>query len=326
MTVKEKVLSCLENNRDRYLSGEEMAEMFGVTRASVWKAVKKLREEGCSIEAVSNRGYRLEDPGDRLTAAGIAASLNYADPSLLHVYGEIDSTNTRLRLMAMEGAPHGTIAVADMQTAGRGRLGRKFVSPSGSGIYLSILIRPDTDMAGAVSVTSATAVAVCEAVREQTGKDAGIKWVNDIYIGPHKICGILTEAQASVETGGLDSVVIGIGINFRSNPSAFPEDLLERVGWIYEEEESGISRNALAAAVIDRTLHYVDHLQDKLFIEPYKNYSVVIGRDIVCTRGKEQFEARAMGIDDEGGLIVETAEGTRTLSSGEISVRWKKSE
>lgn len=326
MTVKEKVLSCLEQNRDRYLSGEEMAEMFGVTRASVWKAVTKLREEGFEIEAVSNRGYRLTASSDRLTEAGIGASLNYADPSLLHVYGEIDSTNTRLRMMAMEGAPHGTMVVADMQSAGRGRLGRKFVSPSGSGIYLSILIRPETDMSGVVPVTSAVAVAVCEAVREQTGKDAGIKWVNDIYIGSHKICGILTEAQASVETGGLDSVVIGIGVNFRANPSAFPEDLLERVGWIYEEGESGISRNALTAAIIDRTLYYAEHLQDKLFVEPYRNYSVVIGREIVCTRGSEQFEGKAVGIDDQGGLIVETAEGTRVLSSGEISVRWKKQD
>ena len=323
MTVKEKVLSCLEKNRDRYLSGEEMAEKLGVTRASVWKAVNNLREEGFRIEAVTNRGYRLTEGKDLLTAAGIGAYLNYGDPGKLYVYRETDSTNTRLRLMALEGAPHGTIAVADRQTAGRGRLGRSFVSPPGSGIYLSLLIRPETDLAGALSVTSAAAVAVCEAVRELTGKEAGIKWVNDVYIGNKKICGILTEAETSVEAGGLDSIVIGIGINFRSDPEAFPEDVLGRVGWIYEKEEKSVARNELAAAVIDRTLYYADHLQEREFIEPYKEYSIILGKEIICTRGKERFEAIALDIDNNGALIVDTAEGRRVLSSGEITVRWK---
>lgn len=323
MTVKEEVLSCLEKNRDRYLSGEEMAESLGVTRASVWKAVQNLREEGYRIKAVTNRGYRLTDRKDVLTAAGIAAALQYGDPEKLHVYGETDSTNTRLRLMAHEGAPHGTIAVADRQTAGRGRMGRSFISPPGSGIYLSILIRPDTDLAGALPVTGAAAVAVCEAIRELTGKEAGIKWVNDIYLGTKKICGILTEAETSFETGGLDSVVIGIGVNFRSDPGSFPEDVIGRIGWIYEEEEKSVSRNEMAAAIIDRTLYYTDHLQERNYIEPYKEYSVIIGRDIVCTRGNERFEAKALGIDDNGGLIVDTEEGRRVLSSGEITVRWK---
>ena len=324
MTVKEKVLSWLEKNRGRYCSGEEIAESLGVTRASVWKAVKTLREEGFMIESVTGKGYRITDKNDILTAAGITAALRYANPELLHVYDQIDSTNIRLTQMAREKAPHGTVVVANQQTAGRGRLGRKFASPPGSGIYLSVLIRPDTDLAGAVPVTSATAVAVCEAVRELTGKDAGIKWVNDIYIGDRKICGILTEAAADLESGGLASVVIGIGVNFRANPEAYPEEVMDRIGWIYGEEASEINRNELAAAIIDRTLYYAEHLSEKLFVEPYKEYSVVIGREIVCTRGSERFEARAVGIDDDGGLIVETAEGRKTLSSGEISVRWKK--
>jgi BirA family biotin operon repressor/biotin-[acetyl-CoA-carboxylase] ligase len=138
-----------------------------------------------------------------------------------------------------------------------------------------------------------------------------------------KICGILTEAETSVEAGGLDSIVIGIGINFRSDPEAFPEDVLGRVGWIYEKEEKSVARNELAAAVIDRTLYYADHLQEREFIEPYKEYSIILGKEIICTRGKERFEAIALDIDNNGALIVDTAEGRRVLSSGEITVRWK---
>ena len=135
---------------------------------------------------------------------------------------------------------------------------------------------------------------------------------------------ILTEAVTDIETGGLDSIVAGIGINYSYNPDAYPEDLHERIGWIYEDTKPAVSRNELAAAVIDRTLYYADHLSERAFIEPYKRYSIIIGRNIICTRGNEKFEARAVGIDDNGGLIVDTDTGRRTLSSGEISVRWKK--
>ncbi len=324
MNVKENVLKFLEEHKDEFVSGEEIAESIGVTRSSVWKAISSFRNEGYDIEAVTRRGYRLKSESNMLTSGGIGSLMKYADPSLLTVYQETDSTNTRIKAAALKGAPNGTAAVANEQSDGRGRLGRKFVSPPGSGIYLSILLRPDTDLEGAIPITTAASVAVCEAVRDLTGMDAGIKWVNDVYIGSKKICGILTEAVTDIETGGLDSIVAGIGINYSYNPDAYPEDLHERIGWIYEDTKPAVSRNELAAAVIDRTLYYADHLSERAFIEPYKRYSIIIGRNIICTRGNEKFEARAVGIDDNGGLIVDTDTGRRTLSSGEISVRWKK--
>lgn len=324
MAVKNDVYEYLEKNADGYVSGEQIAEALGVSRSAVWKAVESLRKEGCGIEAMTRRGYRLTSAPDRLTAEGIGKALKYGDPSKITVYQETDSTNTRLRLMAMDGAPHGTAVVADKQTEGRGRLGRKFISPSGSGIYFSILLRPDTDMTGAIPVTTAAAVAVCESIRELTGRDAGIKWVNDIYIGGKKICGILTEAQASVENGGLDSVIVGIGINFRARPEEYPEDVQARAGWIYRDDEEGVSRNVLAADIIDRVIYFADHLEDRAFIEPYRKYSIVTGRDIVCIKGNERFDARAVDIDENGGLIIDTADGRQTLSTGEISIRWKK--
>lgn len=322
MSVKEEVLKFLESHREVHVSGEDMAEALGVSRTAVWKAVNTLREDGHEIEAVNRLGYRLCSGSDVLSRAGIASHMQYADPALLTVYQETDSTNLRLKAMALEGAAHGTAVVADSQTAGRGRLGRSFVSPPGSGIYLSILLRLGRDIQAAIPVTTAAAVAVCEAVREMTGKDAGIKWVNDVYIGTRKICGILTEAATDFETGSLDYVVVGIGINFRTDPEAFPEELLERAGWIYGKDEAGISRNQLAAAIIDRTLKYADTLGARAFIKPYREHSVIIGRKIRCTRGNEAFEGTAVDIDDDGGLIVDTAEGRRVLNSGEISVRW----
>ncbi len=322
--VKNEVLKYLESRRDEYTSGEKMAEELQVSRSAVWKAVSALREEGYDVEAVSRKGYRLAEDSDVLSEASIGSCLHYADPSLITVLKTVDSTNIRLRSMALEGAPHGSVVLAETQTGGRGRLGRSFVSPPNSGIYMSVLLRPGADMEAAIPVTTAAAVAVCEAVRELTGKEAGIKWVNDVYIGRRKICGILTEAAADVETGSLDYVVVGIGINFRENPDAFEGEVRERAGWVYGKEEKGVRRSELAATVIDRMLQYADHMPERGFIDAYRKYSIIIGKERRCFRGKESFDAVALDIDRDGGLIVETEEGRKTLNTGEISVRWRE--
>lgn len=324
--IKDEVLRFLESHREAFISGEAMAEALQVSRTAVWKAVGALREDGYDIEAVNRKGYRLAEDSDVLSVASVGTCLQYADPARLTVLQVTDSTNLRVKALALEGAPHGTVVIADEQTRGRGRLGRSFVSPPGSGIYLSILLRPDRpgkDLGAAVPVTTAAAVAVCEAVRQLTGRDAGIKWVNDVYIGSRKVCGILTEAAADVETGSLDYAVVGIGINFRAAPEVFDEEVRERAGWIYEKDERGIRRSELAAAVIDRMLWYADHLEDRSFIDSYRRYSIIIGRKIRCFHGNEVFDAEALDIDQDGGLIINTAEGRRTLSTGEISVRWR---
>lgn len=323
MNLKQNVLKYLEENRKSYISGEQLAELFGVSRSAVWKAIKKLREEGYDIEATSNKGYRLSEKNDRISAVGIAQYLPNVPMENIIVFSEVDSTNNVAKEMALKGAAHGTVILAERQTAGRGRMGRSFESPAGTGIYLTIIMRPDTDMQKALLITTAAAVGVCRAIRRVTGVQAVIKWVNDVYIGEKKVCGILTEAVTDFESGSLESVVTGIGINFKTPNQAFSEEARARgICSIYEEETPSVTRNQLAAAIIQEVLSVCGNLDDKSFLSEYREWSIVIGKEILYSRGKEQRKARVLDIGDDGGLIVLTADGEQTvLSSGEISVR-----
>lgn len=242
----------------------------------------------------------------------------------IQVFESIGSTNTYLKELAPGGAAHGTVIAAESQTDGRGRLGRSFASPAGCGIYISVLLRIGSEFSAALSVTTAAAVAVCETIRDLTGREAGIKWVNDIYIGEKKICGILAEAVSDPKTGKLDSVVVGMGINFRADPDSYPDDVIDRIGWIYDKDDEAVSRNRLAAGIIAGLLKFAEDPYDRSYIDVYRKRSVIIGRNIRCFRGKEVFDAYAVDIDDKGGLIIESGGKRSVLSTGEISVRWRK--
>lgn len=323
MSLKDEVLGYLEGHREESVSGESLAEQFGVSRSAVWKAIKTLRDEGFNIDAGTNRGYRLAPGSDILTASGMGQYLLPELRDRLTVLGETDSTNNRARDLASAGAPSGTAVVADRQTSGKGRMGRAFASPSGSGIYLSIVADPEADMSRGILITTAAAVATARAVKNVTGIDVDIKWVNDLYKGTRKLCGILCEAVTDIQTGGIENVVIGIGINFRARRDAYPEDVLERIAFLYDEEEPGVTRNRLAAEIINQVWTLSKNLGDRGFIDEYRRRSNVIGRDINYIIGGKPHPARAVDIDDMGGLIIEEPDGTRrTLSSGEISIRW----
>ena len=190
MTTKETILACLTAAQGRAVSGAQMAAQAGVSRAAVWKAICALRDEGYEIDAVTRGGYTLRADGGRLTAAAIAAHLHTPGISLAALQ-TTDSTNTRLRVLAEDGAPEGTVVAAAGQTAGRGRSGKSFLSPAGTGIYLSILLRPALTMHDSLLITTAAAVAVARAVERVAGCTAQIKWVNDVYVNGKKVCGIL---------------------------------------------------------------------------------------------------------------------------------------
>lgn len=319
MTSKSKVLLALEGHRGEFLSGEAMAGELDISRAAVWKAVKELREEGCPIEAVTQKGYRIASDGDFLSAEGTERLLK--GDHKIHFYREVSSTNSTLRELALAGAPAGTVVLADHQAAGRGRLGRSFFSPPSCGIYLSILLRPSRPAAELTLLTAAAAVAICRAIETVVGVQAEIKWVNDLFYGGKKVCGILTEAVTGLESGTLEYVVIGAGINAVLPEGGFPKELEKIAGALSPKPVGGL-RNALAAEMIFQIETLAGELSEEKILPEYRSRSCVLGKEVQFVRNGETMTGRADQIADDGSLEVVLPDGSRLpLRAGEVSIR-----
>ena len=234
-------------------------------------------------------------------------------------YDTVDSTNTVCKNLAAQGAPSGTAVIARRQTAGRGRLGRRFESPAGKGIYLSLVLRPGLPMTEAQAVTVSAAVAVCRAVKRLCGLDLGIKWVNDLYYNGKKVCGILTEAGADIESGQLEWLVVGIGLNLTSRPEDWPEELRSIAGSLYPGGPAPVSRAALAGAIARELLGLCPAFD---CLDEYRARCFVPGHWVTVCTGTESYAAKAVAIDDAGRLIVQREGGrTEALRHGEVSIR-----
>ena len=320
--IKDEVLALLLQSGDGWLSGAALAKRLSVSRTAVWKAVEQLRAEGYEVESVTNKGYRLLPRGDLLSAQGVERYLKTPGLRLQYV-PSLPSTNTALKAMAAEGAPEGTVLIAGEQTAGRGRMGRSFYSPPDSGLYLSLLLRPQLPAAEAVRLTACAAVAVAEAVEELSGLETQIKWVNDVLIGGKKICGILTEGSLDVESGQLAWAVVGIGVNTAVPTGDFPPELRETAGAVFGAARPPELRCRLAAGILDRLADYCARPADPAVFEAYRSRSLVPGREItIHTPGREPEAALALELDSDFGLLVRLADGSvRKLNSGEVSVR-----
>ena len=318
MTTKDRVLTLLAACRGASLSGEELAQSLGVSRAAVWKAISALREAGYPIEGVPCKGYRLLSKGDILSLGGIESHL--CNPWHLEVLGEVTSTNALLRARAEAGAPDRTVLVAASQTLGRGRLGRKFYSPGDTGVYLSVLIRRDWPPRAARDLTTLAAVAAARAIESAARKEAGIKWVNDIFLDGKKVCGILTEAAFRMEEGTLDYAVLGVGFNAYVPPNGFPQELSQVAGAIYDvPREDG--RGMLAAAFLNALEVCLQHPREAK--GEYRSRCLVLGKEILVLTDGRSKPARAMDLDENCGLIVEYSDGSReVLRSGEVSIRF----
>lgn len=314
MSLKKDILTILQIKNGDYISGQALAEQSGKSRAAVWKAVKALQKEGYVINAVTNRGYSLANDGDILNSAEIKNAMKH-DIAVIH-YTEIDSTNTQAKRLINSGEANETLLVtAERQTAGRGRQGKTFYSPAETGIYMSLIVHPNTMLQNAVTATTAASVAVCKAIERLTDIKPQIKWVNDVYVNDKKICGILTEAVSDFELGIVTSVVVGIGINIKTND--FPEDV-ERAGSL----NADIRRADLIGAVADELLNIIGG-DYSYFIDYYRSHSMIIGKHINYIENGIVTPAKAVSIDETGGLVVQTENGTqKTLKSGEISIRW----
>ncbi|TGY96064.1 biotin--[acetyl-CoA-carboxylase] ligase [Petralouisia muris] len=313
-----------------YVSGQELCERLGVSRTAVWKSMKQLKEMGYEIEAVQNRGYRLVFVPDILSKSEIESCLftKWLGHPVCY-FDEIDSTNTEAKRRAeetkgMEG--HGTVFVADMQTFGRGRRGRNWNSPHGTGIFFTILLKPEIDPANASMLTLVKALAAVNGIREVTGLEAKIKWPNDVVVNGKKVVGILTEMSAQIDY--VNHIVVGTGINVHQTD--FPEEIAKTATSLdmelhKEGKKPEISRARLLGTVLKKFEDYYEiylKTQDlSALAEEYNSLLVNCSRKVRVLDPMGEFEGTALGIDHRGELLVERENGVEKVSSGEVSVR-----
>lgn len=311
MSLKGNILAALEQSRGGAVSGQALAARFGVSRNAVWKAVSTLRGEGIAIESAQNRGYSLPETYDSVHAGQVQALL--AGSALpVYRYDEVDSTNTQARRLLSEGTAAPFLVLADGQAAGRGRQGRAFYSPRGAGLYLTVAMAPAHTAQDALGITAYAAVCVAEAVEALCGQSLRIKWVNDLYLNGRKVCGILTEATTDFETGTLESLLVGVGLNLRE--TAVPDDLQDVMGFIRPNQPV---KNALAARIAQGLLAFDPAQTDHL--AAYRARSLTLGRRVeIGTRGGQRYGV-AEDVDNTGALLVRSDTGELlTVRSGEV--------
>ena len=363
MTTKEKVLKMLVEAKGQAVSGESLAAECGVSRAAIWKAVNTLRQAGNSIEGTTNGGYVLSDD-DIFTADLFQETFSSRFPELsdchIECFKEIDSTNTYAKRILAECGNlrgpdgslteagkkyHYSVIIAESQTAGRGRLGRTFVSPEKTGIYISVIYAPQGGITNPARLTACAAVAICRAIKNVfdetslTGIEPQIKWINDIFVGGKKVCGILAEGVANFESGMIESAVVGMGINIKKNKTAFEGELADVVGTLEDAvtqtspdaSAPSISRTLVAAEIAGQVLKIFEEDTSspeahKAIIKEYKEASFLLGRELtvypLIGDEKSSYKATATDIDENSGLIVTLSDGTtKTLNSGEVTLK-----
>ncbi|MET3616957.1 BirA family biotin operon repressor/biotin-[acetyl-CoA-carboxylase] ligase [Peptoniphilus olsenii] len=321
MNTKQRVLKALEENRAQYVSGQDLADKLNITRTSVWKAINSLKEEGFEIESLTKKGYKLVQDDDNLSVAGIKKGLIRELKDIdIKIFNTIDSTNTEAkRMLYSEKIKDFTVLVSDEQTGGRGRQGKNFMSPKGTGVYFSIIIHPkeNFDISYFDLITVRAAVSVSQGIEESTGKFSEIKWVNDIFVDGKKVCGILSELDADFETHTVKSVIIGIGINVNEPKEGFGEDLKDIAGSVGTD----IIRNEILSTILNRFYHNYFYEDEDKILKYYKEHSLVLGKNLTFEKNGKKYEGIGVDINEKGNLVVDTKKGRMTLSSGEVSVK-----
>lgn len=320
--MKEEILRLLRS-ADGYISGQELCNRFGVSRTAVWKAINQLKEAGYEIEAQQNKSYRLMAAPDLMTEAEIKSLMHteWVAKEVLY-FDTIDSTNTKAQELAEKGYPSGTLVVADKQESGKGRRGRSWVSPSGTGIFMTLMIKPDINPNNASMLTLVAALAVAKAITSVTGEEAMIKWPNDIVVNSKKVCGILTEMNAQFDY--INHIVVGIGINVHNE--SFPEEISQMASSLMIEAGG---KRFHRAQIIAETMSYFEQYYDTFLktqdlsalVREYDELLVNRNKSVRVLDPKEPFDGKAMGITPKGELIVDTWESRKLVSSGEVSVR-----
>lgn len=337
MSVKEQVLLLLEENKGEPISGEDIATKLSCTRASVWKAVKSLQNEGYMVEAVNNKGYTLKISPDVLSEAYIKDKVAEAGIDIsIDARKTVDSTNNVLKLIAATEAQSSKrqplVCISEEQTAGKGRRGRSFFSPKNTGIYISFLLYPDVPISEASMYTTIAATAEAKAIEKVSGFPVDIKWVNDIWMRGKKVSGILTEASTSIEDGSLEYVVVGIGINLYEPEGGFPDEIKSIAGSVFTDNApiENLRNNIASELIIQFMKYYEKGIDNSDFLNDYEKRCFVIGKDVELTspdhnslnKDGSNPVVHVLGINNKCHLHVRFADGHEEyLSGGEISVK-----
>ncbi len=322
MQTEQKLLYILENQKGVSISGQQLAQELNVSRAAIWKAIKQLEKSGHKITAIKKKGYALQEGSDVLT---VQAILPHVKQEYKHIeiimLDSVSSTNTYAKQMAEKGAVHGSVVIANEQTQGKGRLGRKFSSPKGSGLYMSVILKENLNVQNTQSITCAAAVATCRAIKKiDSAQDVQIKWVNDLYKNGKKFCGILCEAQTDLQTGGISDIVVGIGVNVKVPNEGFDEEI-KHIATAAFDKNSVVTRAHLAANILNELLYICDNLPNSAFMQEYKKLNLVPGKNIIIMQSGKEEEGIAQSITDEGHLKVITNSGEeKTLTFGEVKI------
>lgn len=319
MGIKDQLLDILEHNRENYISGQELADGLNVSRNAIWKNIKKLQEEGHNIIAINNRGYKLDKKSDKITKQGIYMYLlPQYQKFKIEVFDTVDSTNNLGKKLISSGNRDETIIISNEQTKGRGRMGREFYSPADTGVYMSFVLFPNRHVSDMGTLTTKVCVAVCRVIEDIKGCKAEIKWVNDIFVDKKKVCGILTEAVTDFESGTVEAVVIGIGLNVNTQSSDFPEELSLVAGSINPEN---ISRNTIVARMINEVVAVYNDRDEKSLMDEYRERCFLLGKGINYFINGINFVGKVIDINDQGNLVIEKEDGQiDVLNSGEVTL------
>ncbi len=314
--MREKIFDILLNSED-YVSGEEISEQLGVSRAAVWKHIQALEQEGYKIDALRKKGYRLVANGIRQAEIEPYLKTKWLGRGQAY-FPEVDSTNIIAKKCADEGVGSGFVVLADQQNAGRGRLGRAWQGPKGTGVWMSLVLRPELTPDLAPQITLATAVGVASALRE-LGYDAGIKWPNDIYISGKKVCGILTEMRADMD--GIQWVVVGIGINCLNQN--FPDELADIATSLAMNSDKDVIRGEVVAAMFNNLETAYEDLYANGFAairEKWLANNITLHKRVKISTLKETFFGTALDMNEDGSLMVKREEGGNemTLVTGDV--------
>ena len=320
--MRQDILEYLLQHKGEFVSGQRISESCGISRTAVWKHIRVLKERGYQIESYTRKGYCLMEAPELLSAEIVSEGLaTKVLGKSVHYYEKVDSTNTIARKLAEEGVPDGTVVLAEEQTGGRGRLARTWYSPFGQGVWFSLILRPSFVPMEAAKMTLLAAVSLTKAFRKLGLIDCGIKWPNDILVKGRKLVGILTELNASMEQ--IHYIIMGIGINTGLSRKDLPKDLKKTVT-SFAMENSTLSRKEILQEVLYQLEAYYELAQQAGFgaiLQEWKLLSVTLGQNVEVTMPDKVFTGKAVDLDDNGNLLVDTDMGREVVMAGDVRIR-----